>query len=292
MQHSYKTIQPGTKIFAEQQRKDRIMLSAGTMQARYDAETTQAKYIIVPRNEWRLPTPAERKALNFGWNDAPTIQQITVVKLPNTLIQLIEKAAIATAQTREEVFAIADSSYWNTTCLPPLEAYLRQWIAADDTLIIHPFFVGAPNLQTVTQDKNDAYTGLHLDSWEAADTLADRAHSRNRICINLGQEPRYFLVFNLNLEQCFKHSEHRHDTDFAALKRNEYTYLWEFLYDYPDYPITRIKVEPYEAYIAPTEYMIHDGSTAGNHCLDIHLTFRANFVYRPSFFQKINQLFG
>ena len=46
-----------------------------------------------------------------------------------------------------------------------------------------------------------------------------------------------------------------------------------FMQRYPDYPVIKVRVAPGEAYIAPTENMIHDASTVAKRVPDLHLTF-------------------
>ena len=50
-----------------------------------------------------------------------------------------------------------------------------------------------------------------------------------------------------------------------------------FLSNYPDYPVIKIRVSPGEAYIAPTENMIHDGCTINKQFFDVIMTIRGNF---------------
>jgi hypothetical protein len=47
-----------------------------------------------------------------------------------------------------------------------------------------------------------------------------------------------------------------------------------FLHKFPEYPVVRLAVLPGEAYIAPTENMIHDGTTEGMRVLDQQVTVR------------------
>ena len=49
-----------------------------------------------------------------------------------------------------------------------------------------------------------------------------------------------------------------------------------FLTKYPNYPVFRIKIEPGEAYIAPTENIIHDGAKL-NYETDFTWTFLGYF---------------
>jgi hypothetical protein len=41
---------------------------------------------------------------------------------------------------------------------------------------------------------------------------------------------------------------------------------------YPTYPVVRLRIGPGEGYIAPTENVIHDGSTIGMTKWDLYLT--------------------
>ncbi|HKU38645.1 MAG TPA: hypothetical protein VJR89_10875, partial [Polyangiales bacterium] len=97
--------------------------------------------------------------------------------------------------------------------------------------------------------------GLHVDSWEGT-PLRYRASVRNRLCINLGHEPRYLAFINLTLADVLRAVEPRDATDLEAIS------LFaghEFMARCPHYPVTRLRLDPNELYIAPTGNMIHDG---------------------------------
>ena len=51
----------------------------------------------------------------------------------------------------------------------------------------------------------------------------------------------------------------------------------QFALSFPEYPVLRIKINPYEAYIAPTEFIIHDGSNINTKYPDINLVVRGYF---------------
>ena len=46
----------------------------------------------------------------------------------------------------------------------------------------------------------------------------------------------------------------------------------------PNYPVARLRIDPGEAYILPTDNLIHDASTEGTRCPDITLTFLGFFT--------------
>jgi hypothetical protein len=47
---------------------------------------------------------------------------------------------------------------------------------------------------------------------------------------------------------------------------------------WPDYPAIRLQVNPGEAYILPTDNMVHDASTEGSIFPDINLTYLGRFT--------------
>jgi hypothetical protein len=48
----------------------------------------------------------------------------------------------------------------------------------------------------------------------------------------------------------------------------------DFMRHYNDYPVVRVMIRPGEAYLAPTENIIHDGSSANKNLRDLHITWR------------------
>ena len=126
-------------------------------------------------------------------------------------------------------------------------------------------------LTTVTEDPNTgALVGLHIDDWYNA-PLTSRSDAPNRVCINLGCEERSFLFLPLsiariwdavgNIESGVKH------TSVARL----------FMRMVSCYPIVRLRVRPGEGYIAPTENIVHDGSSKDMSSLDVSLSLRGHF---------------
>jgi hypothetical protein len=117
---------------------------------------------------------------------------------------------------------------------------------------------------------------MHLDSWYRA-PIAGRASSPNRICINLGSNRRYLVFVNLTLRGMMKMCE----VDLGVLDSTApATLIRLFMSKFVDYPVIRISIDPGAAYIAPTENLLHDGSTFGMLCSDVTLTIRGRFGLR------------
>jgi hypothetical protein len=52
-----------------------------------------------------------------------------------------------------------------------------------------------------------------------------------------------------------------------------------FMSTFPDYPIVRLRLRPGEAYIAPTENVLHDGSSTGVRAINQYLSMRGRFDF-------------
>jgi len=129
--------------------------------------------------------------------------------------------------------------------------------------------VNEVNQITTTVDYADSKkkVGLHLDNWCKYD-FKNRKESPTRICINLGNESRYLLLYNLSVLEMY-----------SLLSKNAKKKLTHvsseignfFMKENSNYPILRIEILPFEGYVAPTEMIIHDGSTIGQSFIDLCL---------------------
>ena len=134
--------------------------------------------------------------------------------------------------------------------------------------------LGPPNQITTTKDHSSGLMiGLHLDSWSRS-AANDRANAENRICVNLGDEPRFLMFVNLPLASIIDALQ-RESLPLATMGPTDIGR--RFLAHYHDYPVLRVRILPGEAYIAPTENVIHDGSTVDSQSTDAFLTVRGSF---------------
>lgn len=125
----------------------------------------------------------------------------------------------------------------------------------------HPsIFLGhtdsAAGQRTTTVDQRvDRRTGIHLDNWDKL-PLGQRDRSRRRLALNLGPGDRYVLLAMLDIR------------DLCAAKPLDAAFprtgdVREFVRQGGELRCLRIRFEPGEGYIAPTELVPHDGSTLG-----------------------------
>ncbi|MFD7638388.1 hypothetical protein, partial [Streptomyces sp. NPDC059873] len=78
------------------------------------------------------------------------------------------------------------------------------------------------------------------------------------LCLNLGPGPRYLLIGDRDIQQICRtlHADlDRHHPHTEDIRR----------YVAAGHPLRclRIRLDPGDGYIAPTEFLAHDGSTAG-----------------------------
>jgi len=118
-----------------------------------------------------------------------------------------------------------------------------------------------PLMATVTRDpRSGLLVGLHVDTFEAYNE--DRSSAGNRLSINIGRSPRYFLFVPY---------------DFRALTRagnlsQATSVVHRFFESQSAVPVVRLRIHPGEAYIAPTESLIHDASSGDCSERDLHVT--------------------
>jgi hypothetical protein len=156
-----------------------------------------------------------------------------------------------------------------------------------DYQVFNSIAINKPGLHTVTFDhKQSKYLGLHIDSFDK-DHPWKRRFSSNRICINLSTEDRYFVFINKTILSIVKEIQQLQPELILKETHLDISKLaYYFAICKPHYPVVRVKCPPGYAYIAPTENIIHDGSSENQTQLDVSISFRGFFSPNPS--QVIN----
>lgn len=119
--------------------------------------------------------------------------------------------------------------------------------------------LAGPDMATTTDNhQGGRLLGLHLDNWDKL-PCARRHTARRRLCLNLGPGTRYLVVGAVDAQTVCRTvhpgergERHPHTDDYRAYVRQG-----------RPIPLTRIRLDPGDGYLAPTEYLLHDGSTAG-----------------------------
>lgn len=114
-----------------------------------------------------------------------------------------------------------------------------------------------PGMTTTTENyAAGRLLGLHLDNWDKL-PYGRKARGRRRLALNLGPGIRYIILGALDAQSVCR-----------AVHPSDYAFRYPHTDDYrahvaAGHPVRcfRIRLEPGEGYIAPTEYLLHDGST-------------------------------
>lgn len=252
----------------------RVRLSAGTQLAA-DNLRDRIPYCegaFMPKEPWREPTPAESKLL-WTQEPPPPHSGIGIVRLPADVLALFAATGIASATTPLQVAELKNEEKCRQA-LDRLIEYFKPFCLSDAPPAISGMGGRQPGLSTATIDnKRGCRNGLHTDNWDGL-PLAKKQEATNRICVNLGGESRYFLFVNLTEMDIF---EMLGCPESAVNKPWTRQLTNEFMQRYPDYPVVKLRIAPGEAYIAPTENIIHDASTAQMQHLDVKVMMRGYY---------------
>ncbi|WP_372407153.1 hypothetical protein [Streptomyces luteireticuli] len=188
---------------------------------------------VVPVDDWRPLTPREAQWLQAkpGTPDAELIELVHQ-PLPDSRVE----EALA-------VQADAAGLYPFTDC----------WPAEFLGCVTNP-----GDARTTTEDPaTGRRLGLHVDNWDRLPYGA-RGDGRRRLCLNLGPGTRYFLLGDRDIEEIYRlvHPDPEHHYPHTDDVRRYVT---------QGRPLQclRIRLEPGDGYLAPTELLPHDGSTLG-----------------------------
>lgn len=108
---------------------------------------------------------------------------------------------------------------------------------------------------TTTDTRTMRRLGIHLDNFDRM-PLERRHESRRRIGINLGPGPRYLVLATQDIKGLARLT--------ALIERDPHTdQVRQYVARGGQLTCIRIRLEPGEGYLAPTELIPHDGSTWG-----------------------------
>jgi|JI9StandDraft_1071089.scaffolds.fasta_scaffold02364_7 hypothetical protein len=251
--------------------EDRVLLSSGTEQASVSTDRASTPYCrdaIVPQLPWRKLTDVEQQILFSSQLENSSNLYVTILSIPPKILgHLNELSNVKEHRTLDDILQKDQVKKGISLIQEHIETFRLQ--SADLT----KYGIGwnAPNQMTVTVGNRDCRVGLHIDN--------PRGSSLHRILINLGSEPHYFLFINLSIQQLYS-LVFKIDGNLVSETSGSSRIGRAFMQRFPNYPVVKLRVEPGEAYIAPTEHITHDGCTEGTNSLDVFFTMRAIFDYQ------------
>jgi hypothetical protein len=257
--------------------QERLNICSGTRPAaREDYKPTA----ILPTLDWRPLTPAEAELLSIGAKNLTDAEAVSVIKLPSEVSDELQFIRLAIAKHNKRT--VVD----NLMNHPKFRAATRRMLAicsevgVDDVKILGHYF-NPPGSDSSSLSAENKYVGLHVDSWNSNRVSARGEGYPARLSINLAPEPRFLQFINLSLRQIAQvvdYTPSDHPNEFVR----------QFLSRYPNYPVLKLAIHPGEAYICPTETVIHDGTLRGRTYFDAQVTLLGSF--RPQHRLALHQL--
>lgn len=245
--------------------ENRISLSRGTILARNTAQKEDYdEDAIVPEGGWRFPSAEERALLTSTVPKSTPL--VNLVKLPGELNERL-RAISEQSSEASDTHPLAVPEQIGSEIAKLFAEAGSSW------RLLGAISMPSGRLTSTVNSSTGKRLGLHVDSWSKLPP-SERAVAPNRLCVNLGRAPRFLLLLGLPIDLIIEQIEAAgltvpsHPTEIGRL----------FMRLHPRYPVLRLEIRPGEAYIAPTEYLIHDGYTLGSNSPDITLTLIGKFL--------------
>lgn len=268
-------VDEGMKIFSEIPLEGRISLSSGIEEVKEINGKPCFKRAFLPKKPWTDPTPEEMNILRGSKDATNEYQQFALLNIPDAIRDQFHALKVYECTNYQDADRVMRTPAYAKVLNEFLE-HFKPWHKGDEPPVPHSIYIGEAGLTTTTFNRQENFfIGIHLDSFERK-PMNERHIARNRICINLGKQPRYLLFINLEYRQLVKKAGF-HDNFVNEPHHHHYEALYKFYEKFPDYPVLRLKIDPYEAYLAPTENVVHDGTTEGCTTTDINLAVRGYY---------------
>jgi hypothetical protein len=250
----------GVKVFLDgvPSLEHRVVVSSGidTLSENIDSKFPFEVDALVPKLPWR--TLCSQNENTLYCNEKPKLidydKTVQVINVPDDIIELCKANKIQDLIRKEDILAFYETNIYKEL-KNKLFSFYENYLFSETNFKYYNMFADDPGRPTVTITYNKRRCGLHIDNRQTFSI--DKLHSApNGILVNLGKEPRYFLFVNQTCEQLqMLMSPNRYDSVDRIHQ--------DFAKKFKDYPVVRLKLNPFEGYIAPTENIIHDGSTSG-----------------------------
>lgn len=171
--------------------------------------------------------------------------------------------------------------------------YLQSKVFFPFELVLQTLNFTRPGSASSTYDDSQKrYRGLHVDNWGTPwRGLLERDESGSRLGLNVGKSTRSFVFVNLTIArmlELYRDAGNTLPTDrIAACTQNVSPFTEKFMEDFTRYPVVRVSLEPGQAYLAPTQNILHDGYPVDIGSLDMNVQLSSNnFSPRPEWLDK------
>lgn len=258
----------GIRILNARSSASCLDFSAGTYRAASDVSICDLyeSDAHIPKGEW---APVENMSCLPPQRDSSNTIALTSVpsRVTAEILALIERRRAVL----KPVFNVMDLTCEEVQALTAILAQVPGIRVAEDPKAVARVRYRS-GLPTATFNvKTGKQIGLHVDIWDRMG-WRNAWKAGNRISINISRSPRYFIFVPIQVCRlaCLLMRNNRSLTD------DNFNLAAEYFRLHPQAPIYRLRVDPGDAYIAPTENIIHDGIPVASH-IDETLVIRGKF---------------
>ena len=251
---------------------DRLELNSGVTFYPRGPRFGQQLYVdqcFLARDDWRVCDDETAAELAHNGADQPASSIVEVLRLDPDLVQRLRAACPADRRLDQASMRKAPFAEVCSVLAP-------TWQVMSE---LNPlgYALYPAGFKTVTFDaRQSRFIGLHID--EIDGVRMDRcSDARLRICINLSSQERHLIFIPVSVNAMAGRLSYS-PTELAFTRSTPF--ILAFMHAFPDQFVLRLGVAPGEAYVAPTENLIHDASTAWMSVPDLSLTILAHMRRR------------
>ncbi|WP_207513698.1 hypothetical protein [Longitalea luteola] len=256
---------------------DQVTINGGTM---LPSEKTGLQYLsgsYIPQTSWRKLYDNEISLLLTQSKKADFRKSIFVGNIPAPLKHSFEQLNLHACTSVDQILPTFKEKEKEVKQInKSMHAFLKKF-SSTSNYKFHRITRAMPNRETITCHyvrEKFIYVGLHIDQSRAF-TPYTAYRSGNRISINLGKETRHLAFINLSMIQVMKMIRACAGLSETKVDCNNIGYL--FFKHFPEYPVVKLGLKPYQYYIAPTDNFFHDATTLGNSEIDVTIVYTGLF---------------
>ncbi len=258
---------------------DVLTYSSGTVRA-LDVKTRAVPYAgdaYIPRCPWRSLPSSSLSGLVVT-SDPGAVPRCGIARFDARLIKRLQ-SVVELPRGGFNGTSQSQGHFLPRPAYRDLADYVCGRFNAVEPPIEHTGLWDVPGLETITVNpKLGKFMGMHLDTWEGP-TFEDRDKARTRICLNLGPANRSFLFVPLTLRSMARAI---FQAGGARQMPRPHEVTPAFFAMFPDFPVFKLTLEPGDAYIADTDNLIHDASSADVSEPAFNYTLRGCFGFHRS----------
>jgi hypothetical protein len=255
-----------------------VMINSG-VNSEYNVVYQDLEYLDIaytPIDDWNELDAHNKNLLFKNAENQKHYNKIIIRNIPENIKKILLDLKINESTERDEVFKkFAENPEVTLKIESEITNYLSKYSDNND-FKLYKILVLYPNRKTtalINFEDGIKYLGMHYDSCTTFE-IETAIESKNRFCLNLGKEDRELYVINLSLTQ-IKNLILEKNSDEIIILDNLTPLFFKY---YPNYPVLKLKIKPFQYYIAPTDNCIHEGTTLRKKEIDISITYLGYFT--------------